>query len=96
MDLVFRPNETQAVNYVAIAKGAALLAISENVVGKILKIEPGKDGWTSEPVELPGEGQPGVAFADEDEQSVFLNYEDFLTPDSLLEYDSSTGEIKNT
>ena len=94
VNLVFRPNETQAVNYVAIAKDAALLAISENVVGKILKIEPGKDGWTSEPVELPGEGQPGVAFADEDEESVFLNYEDFLTPDTLLEYDSSTGEMK--
>ncbi|MCG8601631.1 MAG: hypothetical protein MI807_15925, partial [Verrucomicrobiales bacterium] len=92
--LVFRPNETQAVNYVAVAKGAALLAISENVVGKILKIEPGENGWSTGVVELPGKGQPGVAFSDEDEEIVFLNYEDFLTPDSLLEYNSSTGEMK--
>lgn len=94
VELVFRPNETQAVNYVAVAKGAALLAISENVVGKILKIEPGENGWSTGVVELPGKGQPGVAFSDEDEEVVFLNYEDFLTPDSLLEYNSSTGEMK--
>lgn len=94
VELVFRPDETQAVNYVAIAKDAALLSINENVVGKILRIDPAETGWTSEAVELPGSGQTGIAFSDEDETIVFLNYEDFLTADSLLEYDTVTGKIK--
>ncbi|MGD1980053.1 MAG: prolyl oligopeptidase family serine peptidase [Akkermansiaceae bacterium] len=94
IQLVFRPDETQAVNYVTVAKGTALLSINENVVGKILRLEREKGKWTTEAIELPGAGQTGIAFADEEETIVFLNYEDFLTPDSLLEYDTVSGEIK--
>lgn len=91
--LAFRPSETQAVNGVAIAKGAALLSISDNVVGKVLRIEPSAGGWATTPVELPGTGEVGIAFADEDETAVFLNYEDFLTPSSLLNYDVASGAV---
>lgn len=93
VSLVFRPNKAQAVNGVAIAKDAALLSINENVVGKILRLEPGNP-WTTEEIELPGTGQVGVAFADKNEETVFLNYEAFLTPDSLLSYDTKTGDTQ--
>jgi len=91
--LVFSPDETQAVNGVAIADGAALLSIQENVVGKVLKLEPGEGGWTTREIALPGTGQAGIAFADKDVDTVFLNYEDFLTPDSLLRYDVASGTV---
>lgn len=91
--LVFRPTETQAVNGVAIAKGAALLSITDNVVGKVLRLEPSADGWATTSVALPGTGAVGIAFSDDEETTVFLNYEDFLTPDSLLNYDIATGEV---
>ncbi|MFN3608693.1 MAG: prolyl oligopeptidase family serine peptidase [Hyphomonas sp.] len=91
--LAFRPTETQAVNGVAVAKGAALLSINDNVVGKLLRIEPSASGWTTTPVDLPGTGQVGITFADEHETTVFLNYEDFLTPSSLLTYDVATGAV---
>ncbi len=93
VQLVFRPNAAQAIDGVAIAKGAALLAISDNVAGKVLRLEPSAGGWTTFPVNLPGTGQAGIAFADEEEATVFLNYEDFLTPDSLLTYDIGTGAV---
>ncbi|MEQ3745065.1 MAG: prolyl oligopeptidase family serine peptidase [Henriciella sp.] len=92
VELVFRANERQAVNSVSVAKGAALLSINDNVAGKILRLEPGEDGWTTSPIDLPGAGQAGIAFADEDEETVFVNYEGFLSPDSLLKYDIETGE----
>jgi prolyl oligopeptidase len=92
VELVFRANERQAVNGVSIAKGAALLSINDNVAGKILRLEPGEDGWTTSDIPLPGTGQAGVAFADEDEETVFFNYEGFLTPDSLLSYDIDANE----
>ena len=93
VELVFHPNDTQAVNGVAVAKGAALLSINENVVGKILRLEPGDAGWTTSAIDLPGTGQAGIAFANDKETAVFLNYEGFLTPDSLLNYDIATGEV---
>ena len=93
VSLVFHPDATQAVNGVAIAKGAALLSINDNVVGRVMRLEPGADGWTHVPIDLPGTGQAGIAFSDEHEEAVFLNYEDFLTPDSLLSYDIRTGDV---
>ncbi|MEE2877555.1 MAG: prolyl oligopeptidase family serine peptidase [Pseudomonadota bacterium] len=95
VELVFSPDETQAVNGVAIADGAALLSINENVVGKVLKLARSENGWTTSDIALPGTGQAGIAFADKDVDTVFLNYEGFLTPDSLLRYDVATGEVSS-
>ncbi|MEC5125755.1 prolyl oligopeptidase family serine peptidase [Verrucomicrobiales bacterium BCK34] len=93
VELVFRPNEKQAVDQVAIAKGCVLLVINEDVVGKGLRIERSGDSWISESITLPGKGQPGIVFADDEEKTVFFNYEDFLTPGSLLQYNSITKAL---
>lgn len=92
VDLVFRANERQAVNGVAVSKSAALLSINDNVAGKILRLEHSEDaGWTTKDVALPGTGQAGIAFSNEDEDTVFVNYEGFLSPDSLLTFDADTN-----
>ncbi|MEL6726346.1 MAG: prolyl oligopeptidase family serine peptidase [Pseudomonadota bacterium] len=96
VDLVFRANARQAVNGVAVSKDAALLSINDNVAGKILRLEYGEDaGWTTTDVSLPGTGQAGIAFADEDEETVFVNYEGFLSPDSLLTYNAETNSTES-
>jgi prolyl oligopeptidase len=93
IELVFRPSATQAVSGIAVAAGGTLLSISENVVGKVLRLEPTTSGWMTTPIELPGTGDVGIAFSDHKEATVLLNYEDFLTPSSLLALDSATGQI---
>jgi len=93
VELVFRPTETQAVSGLAVASSATLLAISENVTGKVLRLEPTATGWVTTPIELPGTGDVGIAFSDIREDLVLLNYEDFLTPTSLLSLDSTTEQI---
>lgn len=92
IELVFRANDRQAVNGVSVSKSAALLSINDNVAGKILRLEHDAErGWTTTNVPLPGTGQAGIAFANEDEDTVFINYEGFLSPDSLLTYDASSN-----
>lgn len=92
VELVFRANQRQAVNGVSVSKSAALLSINDNVAGKILRLEHSDaDGWGMTDVPLPGTGQAGIAFADEDEETVFINYEGFLSPDSLLTYDAASN-----
>ncbi len=93
VELVFRPTESQAVSGIAVAAGGTLLAITENVVGRILRLEPGNDGWKTTPIDLPGSGDVAITFADRDEQLVLVNYEDFLTPTSLLALDSVSGTL---
>lgn len=97
VELVFRPTETQAVNGIAVAANATFLSISENVVGKVLRLEPntadGAAAWATTELELPGTGDVGIAFSNHREDVVLLNYEDFLTPSSLLALDSASGAL---
>lgn len=93
VSLVFHPSETQALEGVSIAKGALLLGVSDTAVGKVMRAEAGDAGWTLETVALPGTGQANIAFASDEEETVFINYEDFLTPDSLLSYNAATGDV---
>ncbi|WP_290485140.1 prolyl oligopeptidase family serine peptidase [Hyphomonas sp. UBA3195] len=93
VSLVFHPSETQALEGVSIAKGALLLGVSDTAVGKVMRAEAGDAGWTLEAVALPGTGQANIAFASDEEETVFINYEDFLTPDSLLSYNAATGDV---
>tara|TARA_R110000796_G_scaffold147973_2_gene264823 strand:+ start:1278 stop:3449 length:2172 start_codon:yes stop_codon:yes gene_type:complete len=93
VSLVFHPSETQALEGVSIAKGALLLGVSDTAVGKVMRAEAGDAGWTLETVALPGTGQASIAFASDEEETVFINYEDFLTPDSLLSYNAATGDV---
>ena len=93
VELVFGPSATQAVSGIAVASGGTLLSITENVVGQVLRLEPTPGGWTTDRIELPGTGDVGIAFSDHNETTVLLNYEDFITPSSLLALDSATGEV---
>ncbi|MEM8547938.1 MAG: S9 family peptidase, partial [Pseudomonadota bacterium] len=67
VELVFRANDRQAVNGVAVGKGAALLSINDNVASKILTLDRTDDGWQTDAVTLPGAGQASIFFADHDE-----------------------------
>ncbi len=93
VSLVFRPSASQALEGVSIAKGALLLSVSDTAVGKVMRAAQAGGSWTVTPVALPGTGQASIAFASDRETAVFLNYEDFLTPDSLLDYDIATGAV---
>lgn len=92
-ELVFEPNERQAVESVSQAKGQLLMTLSDNVTGKVLTIRPGDAGWDIAPLDLPENGTLSVSFADKDEETVFINYEGFLTPDSLMSYAATSGEV---
>jgi prolyl oligopeptidase len=93
VDLVFRANDRQAVNDVSVAGATALLSINDNVVSKLLRLEHNDAGWTTQSIDLPGTGQASVIFADRHATQAFINYEDFLTPDSLLMFDATTNTV---
>ncbi|MFT6435131.1 MAG: prolyl oligopeptidase [Candidatus Azotimanducaceae bacterium] len=93
VELVFRANSRQAVNGVSVAGDAALLSINDNVVSKLLRLKRGDNGWETIAIDLPGTGQARVIFADQHVDTAFINYEGFLTPDSLLKFDSMTNAV---
>jgi prolyl oligopeptidase len=93
VERVFRANDRQAVNNVSVAGATALLSINDNVVSKLLRLEHSDAGWKTQSIDLPGTGQASVIFADRHATQAFINYEDFLTPDSLLMFDATTNTL---
>lgn len=93
VELVFRPTSRQSFEGVSRAGDTALISINDNVVGKLLKLERAGDTWTTSAIDLPGEGQAQLAFANKKSDTVFINYEGFLTPDSLVSYNVASGDV---
>ncbi len=92
--MAFRPRDSQALESVAVSKFAALVAISDNVVSKLVRLNPIAGGWQVTPVELPGQGAANITFSDQDEEEIFVNYEGYLTPDTLLEFSAASGKAE--
>jgi len=93
VELVFRPSNRQSFVSVSRAGNTAILSINDNVVGKLLQLDRIDEGWVLKSVSLPGEGQAKLAFANKRSDTVFINFEGFLTPDSLLSLNVSTGNV---
>lgn len=93
-ELVFRANERQAVNSVRAAKGTTLLSLNDNVASRLLRLSRGDAGWQTEDVALPGKGNAVIYFANDKNTTAFINYEGFLNPDTLLAYDTASGEMR--
>jgi len=92
VELAFRPTSRQSLEGVSRAGDTALISIHDNVVGKLLRLDRVDDAWTTSAVDLPGDGQARLAFADKKSDTVFINYEGFLTPDSLVSYNVASSE----
>ncbi|MDC8830056.1 prolyl oligopeptidase family serine peptidase [Alteromonas gilva] len=93
-EVIFEPNDRQAIEGVSMTKGQLLMTLSDNVVGKVFAITRANSDWQLEQLDLPFNGTLSVSFADKDEATVLINYEGFLTPDSLMSYSPQNGEIK--
>ena len=81
--LVLRPEDRQAIAGVTISKNAILVSMNDNVNGKVLVGRVQEESWNFEEAPLPETGMAGVAFASIHEPEILLNYNSFLTPDSL-------------
>lgn len=93
VELVFRPTPRQSFEGVSRAGKTALISLNDNVVGKLMKLDRVDGAWALSAVELPGEGQAALAFASKKSETVFINYEGFLTPDALVSYNVESGAV---
>ena len=93
-EVIFEPNDRQAIEGVSMTQGQLLMTLSDNVVGKVFAVTKAGNQWQREQLDLPANGTLSVSFADKDESTVLINYEGFLTPDSLMSYSPQSGKIE--
>jgi len=99
LQALFTPTPTRSLAGFGTTRSKILLTILDNVTGRVEELTPTSTGWEHRAVQAPALGtlsangidDPHVA-DDPYAESYFLNYTDFLTPDSL--YLGHTGSDK--
>ncbi len=90
---LFVPDARSAVQSVSDAKSALIVSVLSNVTS-VMKRFTFKDGaWASQDIPIPPNGSAGVAAAVSFNDTVFLNYESFLVPDTLYAYDAGSQDF---
>jgi prolyl oligopeptidase len=82
-EVLFKPEERVSLGRVAQTRSHVLVTTLDNVRGRLYRLTPGEDGWSSEEIALPGLGTIGLGSTGDVDDSFFFTYTDFLTPSSL-------------
>lgn len=93
---LFVPNERQAIQAggVSVTADAILVPVTDNVRGQLYTITRRETGWKTTQADVPENGTIRVTFADEEEPLALIQYEGFLTPDSLMSYNPVTDAVQ--
>ncbi len=90
-ELVFSPNESQAVRGVATPENALLIDVLDNIVGKVRKIEHRRGKWVMSDIDLPGDGKVSLGSTNTYGDDFFLYFDSPIEP-STLYYISPEGK----
>ena len=84
-EALFEPQPRVSLQNVGSTLHNLILTLSNNVRSEVVILTPGETAWQTRILQLPGKGtaQPS-AVDDHESDDLWLNYTDFLTPDSLF------------
>ena len=89
---LFIPSDTVAIKEVSRSNSSLIVNYNDNVTNRIETFEYTNGEWKSDKIDLPANGSVDLVFASSKTHIVYLGYENFLTPDSLIELDSRNGK----
>ena len=89
-------DQLDAIDGVASTSESLYISALKDVAGTLLRARYGDQGWEIVPIELPANGALGIVSADDYSDTLLVNYESFLVPDTLylLEGDAAPRQIK--
>ena len=82
------PDARTSIEGITETKDHLLITTIHNVKGKILQFAYENNNWSSAPVDLPQTGSLSISSANPFINTIFINYEDHITPDTLYEFDA--------
>lgn len=92
--LVFTPNERQALDGVGISKDYLYVNLLDNVRSRVVRWELKGKTWSEKDLPLETTGSVSLNSIDDESNRMLVSYEDFLTPSSLFAFDGGTLEKK--
>ncbi|MFY0400141.1 prolyl oligopeptidase family serine peptidase [Brevundimonas naejangsanensis] len=94
---VFSPSERQSVQNVSIVGDSLIVALADNVVGRLIKYDATGEGeyrlWGASDIAVPANSAVGLGDSSKAKGQVFVSTQGFLTPPTLSLADVSTGAL---
>ena len=92
--VIFTPGPRQSVSGVRVMDGRVVVAINDNVVGRLAVFEnKGEWGWPRTDIAVPANSAVGLGDSSKSKGQVFVSTQGFLTPPTLSLADVSTGAL---
>jgi len=93
-ELVFSPNEKQAVGSIATPENALLIQMLDNIAGKVKKLERKRGKWRSEDISLPGVGDVSLGSVNSYGDDFFLYFDSPVNPSTLFYVDNKGERVE--
>lgn len=91
--MIYAPTDRSAFTEVAVTKDRLFVATLDQVKGKLLSYIFSEDRWISTDHPLPGQGMISIVSSSAKSERLLFNYQDFLTPTSLLLADANSRQV---
>jgi len=95
IETIYTPDKRTSIEGVTVSRSGLYVTLLQNVKGRILRfsVNPQSGKWTSKPVPLPENGSVSISAASPHSDTIFINYEDHVTPDRLSEFDAAANKL---
>ena len=95
IETIYTPDERTSIEGVTVSRSGLYVTLLQNVKGRILRfsVNPQSGQWSSKPVPLPENGTVSISAAGPHSETIFINYEDHVTPDRLSEFDAGANKL---
>lgn len=91
---IMQPANNTSISSVVTSKNYVLVNTLQDVSSVIYQMSYDKGAWTSHQVELPVFGAMSVSGSSDQNDDIFINYSNHLTPSTLYHYNAATGDSK--
>ena len=95
IETIYTPDERTSIEGVTVSRSGLYVTLLQNVKGRILRfsVNPQSGQWSSKLVPLPENGTVSISAASPHSETIFINYEDHVTPDRLSEFDAGANKL---
>jgi prolyl oligopeptidase len=92
--VVFAPTADEFLQGTARTRSHLIITTLKHVLGQAYVYTPaGKDGWTRQAIDVPGNSTVGVVTASDSDESFYMSAANFLSPESLFAGNADTAQI---
>lgn len=88
------PTANTAIAGVSNSKNYVFVNTLEDVGSVLYRFAPNDFGWAQKRIELPTLGSISVSGSSDDNDDVFINFSDYLTPSTLYHYQADVGTLE--